>query len=261
MKTVLLLLAFGCVVEQSVPVLEIAKWEDAIVNLEERDQAEGTVENGIVFYGSSSIRFWRSIADDMAPWQTIQRGYGGATLSDIIHYAPRVIGPHLGDSNPRRCKALVVFVANDIVGRETDKSPEEVADLFSKLHQWIREQDPQVPVFWIEVTPTNSRWDVWEKIEEGTKQISKIIDNDPNSHLISTAGAFLGVDGRPRPELFIKDQLHLNADGYKQWAILVKSQLHANLGAAKPEVTEPIEAATADLEAETAAPQLQSVAE
>ncbi len=238
----LLLLTLVTLLQESALDSEIAKWEDTIAKLEQRDQTEGAVAEGILFYGSSSIRLWNSIADDMSPWETIQRGYGGAKLADIIHYAPRVIGPRLGDSNPRRCKALVIFVANDIVGRETDKSPEEVASLFSKLHHWIRQQDKSLPVFWIEVTPTHARWHVWGDIELGTKQIRTIMESDPNSHLISTAGAFLGIDGRPRSELFIQDQLHLNAEGYKQWAILIKAQLHEKLGAARSVVDAAMEA-------------------
>ena len=259
MRIIFILLIGMTVARHSALATEIAKWERAIANLAQRDQTEGASADGILFYGSSSIRLWNSIAQDISPWQTIQRGYGGAKLPDILHYAPRVIGPRLGDSNPRRCKALVLFVANDIVGRETDKSPEEVADLFFKLHQWIRQQDCSLPIFWIEVTPTPSRWDVWENIELGTKLIRTILQNDPNGHLISTAGAFLGVDGRPRPELFIKDQLHLNADGYQQWAILIKAQLHAKLGAAKPVLAEPIETEGVETQ-ERDVGQLQSIA-
>lgn len=241
MKTILLLLIL--VIAPQEPTLDpgIAKWEEAISKLEQRNQTEDAVVDGLVYYGSSSIRRWETVSEDMAPWPAIERGYGGAKLPDIIHYAPRVIGPHLGKSNPKRCQAIVLFVGNDISGKETDASPEEAANRFSKLLHWIRQQDATIPVFWIEVTPTNKRWDVWPRIEEATKLIGKIIDSDANAHLISTAGAFLGLDGRPRPELFVKDQLHLSVDGYKQWAVLIKSQLHAQLGATKPQAVSPTE--------------------
>jgi hypothetical protein len=225
---------------------EIARWEATIAKLEERNAEEDVAGDRILYYGSSSIRLWRSIVEDMAPWPAVQRGYGGAKLPDIIHYAPRVIGPHLGESNPRRCRALVVFVANDITGRDTDASSEQVASLFSDLHTWIRKQDATIPLFWIEVTPTQSRWSAWPQIEESTKRIGQIIDGDKNAHLISTAGAYLGLDGMARPELFRRDQLHLTPDGYQQWAILIKAQLHAKLGATEPLAIERQE--TAELE-------------
>lgn len=216
---------------------EIAKWEDSIAKLEARNESDRLEQNdveGILFYGSSSIRLWNSIREDMAPWPVIQRGYGGAKLPDAIHYAQRVVGPHIGASNLNRCRAVVVFIANDIGGKDNDATPEEVGQRFQKLHSWLREIDPDIPFFWIEVTPTNSRWEVWPEIEQATRLIAETIDRDSNSHLIHTAGPYLGTDGKPKSNLFLKDQLHLNLIGYQQWAILIKAQLHGALGAAAP---------------------------
>lgn len=212
----------------------IAKWEKDIVKLEEGNLSEPKVADAILYCGSSSIRRWATVATDMAPWPAISRGYGGAKLPDVIHYAPRIVGPHLGENNPNRCRAIVFFVGNDISGKkDTDATPEEVADRFSRLHSWVRQQDPTMPLFWIEVTPTQKRWAHWPKIADATKRIGQIIDTDDNAHLIATAGAYLGLDGRPRSELFVKDQLHLSEAGYQQWAALIKTQLHLKLGAVK----------------------------
>jgi hypothetical protein len=239
MKTILLFLIFAAFPQEPALDPEIAKWEPSIAKLEQLDQTEQAFNDGIVYYGSSSIRLWDTISRDMAPWPAVKRGYGGAKLPDIIHFAPRILCPHLGNSNPNRCRAIVLFVANDISGKETDASPEEVAKRFSKLLGWIRKQDATVPVFWIEVTPSNSRWKVWPAIEDATERIRKIVDGDGNAHLIFTAGAVLGLDGKPRQELFVDDQLHLNPEGYRQWAILIKAQLHAKLGAAKSQSVAP----------------------
>lgn len=212
----------------------IAKWEKDIVKLEERNLTEPKVATPILFCGSSSIRRWETLSDDMLPWPSIGRGFGGAKLPDLIHYAPRIVGPHLGVTNSERCRAVAIFVGNDIAGKNSDATPAEVADRFERLHLWIRQQDPTIPVFWIEVTPTESRWDLWPKIADATKRISQIIDTDKNTHFIATAGAFLGNDGRPRPELFVEDRLHLSAAGYQLWSAVIKSQLHCKLGAIKP---------------------------
>ena len=212
----------------------IAKWEKQIAKLEELDLAQPKATQAVLFYGSSSIARWAMLANDMAPWPTIRHGYGGAKLPDVIHYAPRMVGPHIGVDNPNRCRAVVLFVANDITGKKSDATPAEVANRFTRLHQWIRQQDPTVPVFWIEVTPTQKRWAQWPKISDATKRITQVIDTDKNTHLIATAGAYLGIDGRPRAELFVKDRLHLSESGYELWASLIKAQLHLRLGAVKP---------------------------
>ena len=214
---------------------DFAKWENEIANLEKAYQTEPYDENAILFVGSSSIRLWDTISVDMAPWPTIRRGYGGAKLTDTIHFAPRLIGPRLGLGNPKRCKAIVVFVANDIAGNQkTDAAPAEVGLRFARLHHWIRQNDPTIPVFWIEVTPTNKRWNVWPEIQAATLRIRAVLDPDPYGYFIPTAGAYLGNDGRPKRDLFIEDQLHLNRDGYQIWSSIIKTHLHQRLGSAVP---------------------------
>lgn len=213
--------------QASVP-LSIAKWEKDIADLEKRDQEEVGVEDAVLFVGSSSIRRWGSLSEDMAPWRSLNRGYGGAKLTDLNYYADRLIGPHLGEQNSRRCRAVVVFVANDISGGEsnTDPTSAEVVERFETLLGMVRSKDRTVPFFWIEVTPCEKRWHVWSEIEDATKGIRKRIDRDPHSHFIATAGAFLGSDGKPDARMFVADKLHLNQDGYQRWSHLIKAKLY-----------------------------------
>jgi len=209
------------------------KWEAAIFQLEMRQKNEPAQANTIVCYGSSSIRLWDSITEELAPWPIAQRGYGGAKLADIIHFAPRILGPYLGAENPRRCRAVLLFVANDITGKNPDEpTAQDVAKRFQELLSWIREQDATIPVFWLAVTPANSRWQAWPEIRNSTDMIKAIAAEDERLHVISTAGAFLGVDGKPRNELFRADQLHLNAAGYQVWSSLIKAALDSELGPA-----------------------------
>ena len=46
----------------------------------------------IVFVGSSSIRMWRGLAADMAPYSVLNRGFGGATIADVNSYFDALIG-------------------------------------------------------------------------------------------------------------------------------------------------------------------------
>ena len=85
------------------------KWEVDIAKLENLDNYEKYSNNALLFIGSSSIRRWISIKKDMAPYETIKRGYGGAHYSDIIHFSKRLVKNH-------KPKAILIFVANDIKG-------------------------------------------------------------------------------------------------------------------------------------------------
>ncbi len=197
-------------------------WENDIRKFEHLDSTEKYAPDAILFTGSSSIRLWDSLAADMAPYHVIQRGYGGARLSDYLLYARRIIFPHPG-------KAIVIFIANDITGDKSDKTPVEVGEMARQLLRIIREKFPDEPVFWIEITPTSSRWKVWPLIQQANKEIEKECREDGHATFISTASAFLNQSGLPKDELFRSDKLHLNAEGYKVWTGIIKKELDLRL--------------------------------
>src|SRR5262245_66071440 len=51
--------------------------------------------NAIVFVGSSSIRLWKTLAQDFPDHQVINRGFGGSQISDSVRYAGRIVIPYL----------------------------------------------------------------------------------------------------------------------------------------------------------------------
>lgn len=219
----LVLLVFSCSQKFSKYEDAAKSWEPAIQKLEELDKIENHPDDAILFIGSSSIRLWENIANDMAPYPVIRRGYGGAKFSDLIFYTERLVSPH-------DFRALVVFVANDISNTPEDKSPQEIVKLFKEVVKIVREKNPKKPIFLIEITPTNSRWEVWNETQQANELLKKYCESKYNLHFIETAEGFLGADGKPRAELFRKDQLHLKQVGYDIWAEQIKGRLKQVLG-------------------------------
>lgn len=197
---------------------EVLQWEKDVKALEKRDSAEVDSHGAILFTGSSSIRLWNTISEDMMPYPVISRGYGGAKLSDFAIYCRRIIYPH-------EFKALVIFVANDITGSEDDKTPTEVLKLFQYVVKQVRAKYETQPIFFVQITPTNSRWNVWDKISEANRMIKEKCSKKKNLYFIETTDQFIGPDGKPRTDLFISDQLHLNDEGYKLWSSIIKKNL------------------------------------
>lgn len=198
---------------------EVKAWEPDIEKFEQLDISKYYPDDAIMFAGSSSIRLWSTMGKDMLPYNVIQRGYGGAKLSDFVVYADRIIYPHL-------CQAIVIFIGNDITGGETDKSPLEVSQLFRKTLYVIRRKFPDTPVFWISITPTPARWSVWPEIKEANEKIRNICIKHRNTYFIDTEQSFLNSSGLPRAELFVEDKLHLNPSGYTIWARIIKGELN-----------------------------------
>jgi hypothetical protein len=65
---------------------EVKAWESEIEKFEQLDITKSYPSDAILFAGSSSIRMWSTIGKDMLPYNVIQRGYGGAKLSDFAVY-------------------------------------------------------------------------------------------------------------------------------------------------------------------------------
>lgn len=200
----------------------IERWEAEIQQLEELDARTTDPEHAVLFIGSSSVRMWETIAEDMAPWPTIRRGYGGAKLSDLAVFVERLVNPHQFD-------ALAVFVANDISGSATDKSPAEVLALYQYVVATVRKSNPTQPIYFIGITPSSSRFKVWKQIKQANQLIADYCQTDPNLHYIDTADRYLSADGTPNDALFRDDKLHLNRDGYKLWAEIIKAEFAQSL--------------------------------
>ena len=198
---------------------DVVKWEKDIANFARLDSLEMDPENAILFAGSSSIRLWKTIHEDMAPFPVIQRGYGGARIEDFAFYLKKVVFPH-------QFRALVLFIGtNNLTGNSGDFKPEEVARYVRYINRTVRSKYPDTPVFWIAITPTNARWKAWAKIQETNALIQKICERSRNFYFIETANAYLGPDGLPRKELFVEDQIHQNREGYLIWTDIIKKAL------------------------------------
>jgi hypothetical protein len=206
--------AFG----QTVTSEEILKWEPEIAVFDSLNLVEPTDTGTILVTGSSSVRLWDSIHTDLLPYQVIQRGYGGAKLTDFNYYEKRII-------KPEPFKAIVVFVANDIAGEEMDLTPKEVLRQFKELVRQIRDRNPGTPVCWIEITPTPKRWQVSPEIREANGRIKTYCERHDDLHFISTYDHYITPEGVPDSTLFREDMLHLNRDGYLLWAELIKTAL------------------------------------
>ena len=95
-----------------------AKWEKEIAAFEASDREQPPKKGGIVFIGSSSIRLWKTLAEDFPRHNVLNRGFGGSEVEDSVHFADRIVIPYA----PR----MIVLYAggNDI---NAGKSPDRVS--------------------------------------------------------------------------------------------------------------------------------------
>jgi lysophospholipase L1-like esterase len=201
---------------------EVFKWEEEIKKLEQLDGTEKFSNDAILFVGSSYIRLWANMKDDLKTYETINRGFGGSKFNDVAYYIKRLVYPH-------QFKAIVLYVGNDIVGNNLDKTPLQDLELVKYITKCIREKYPDVTIYWNQIAPSEKRWDAWDRISEANTLIKNYCAQNTNMYFIEIADHFLGKDGKPIAKYYKDDKLHFNESGYKVWAAILNKQLKETL--------------------------------
>ena len=193
-------------------------WEADITALEKTTQATPLPENSVVFVGSSSIRFWDTLAKDMAPITVIRQGFGGAKLNDLVHYAERVVTNY-------QPSAVVVFAgSNDLTPGET-KSPEQLLASYQEFVARVRAENPGLLIYYIAITPSPRRWEVWHIAQAANALIEEYINNTPRLFYIDTGPALMGDDGMLDADNYLFDKVNLSEEGYKKWTAIIRPRL------------------------------------
>lgn len=189
------------------PAPDPARFANDIRTFVQYDRKNTPPQNAVLFVGSSSIRMWDT-ATSFPEWTVINRGFGGSHATDALHYFDQVVAPY--DAQ------VIVFYEgdNDIADGRT---PEQVRDAFKKFVGRVRERKGDVPVVFLSIKPSASRWSVWPQTMQANELIRAFCGRVPNVHYVDLATPLLGADGHPNPDLYLSDALHLNATGYAVW--------------------------------------------
>lgn len=180
-------------------------------------------ECDVLFFGSSSIRLWKSLQEDMSPLKVVNRGYGGAMLRDIHYNYETVLAEY-------RPKAFVFYCDNDLGGFERDLQPTQLFDLYRLLVERLKADYPDCPIYILSIKFNENRVAKRKDhrlfntlMEDYAKWADGVTFVDVNSPL-------LRADGSVDNGYFESDLLHVNRKGYAVWTSVLKPMLRAQLG-------------------------------
>ncbi len=197
-------------------------WEASIRTFEEQDHRQPPAPGMIVFTGSSSFTLWSAMEHDLAPLPVLNRGFGGARMQDVVHYAERVVLPY------RPC-AVVLFAGTNDIAWPKPATAQQVYEGYLAFVQYVHSRLPEVPVYFVAITPTPSRWEYWSIVQEANRLIEEHTLSDPRLHFIDLTDQLLGPDGKPDRSLYRFDRLHPNQRGYTKWTAVIKPRLMTDL--------------------------------
>ena len=196
-----------------------ADWERDMQRFAAADAVAPPPKQAVLFIGSSSIRFWNTLATDFPGVPVINRGFGGSEIRDSTWYASRIVVPYA----PR---TIVLYAGdNDLA---SGRSPTQLRDDFHNFVARVRHDLPRVKIAYISNKPSPSRAHLLAAQREANSLIRQDMATMKRVQFIDIFTPMLDAHGQPREELFLEDRLHMNPAGYQLWKQVIAPYLVAD---------------------------------
>ena len=181
-------------------------FESEVTALEATLSQSPVAPGPIVFYGSSSIRRWKSLSQDFPDYSVLNCGFGGSRLADCAWYANRLV-------IPRKPSAVVIYAGDNDLAVGTD--PEKAFQSFQQLFGIFRNYSPSMPIAFVSVKPSPARCMYLANIRRFNRLVEDYLQKKAETDYIDIFSDMLGPDQKPNPSLFVNDQIHLSPAGYQ----------------------------------------------
>lgn len=212
-------------------------WSHSIRRFEALDRVASPKPGVIVFTGSSSINFWKTLVDDMKPLDVINRGFGGSQLAQVNYHAKKIVLPY------RPC-AIVLYAGENDLSWPWSKTPQTVFADFKAFLALVQGVLPQTYIYFISIKPSPRRRRQLPRQREANRLIENFCRTQARVQFIDVTSAMLDKDGEPRVELFVGDRVHPNARCYELWTSIIKPILlrQFEVAPAQTQTSSPVQA-------------------
>jgi lysophospholipase L1-like esterase len=183
-------------------------FEKEVQQISARIDSLGWEAGSTLFTGSSTIRMWKSLQASFPEEKILNTGFGGSKASDLeTHLFPLVIR-----LEPSR---VFIYEGDNDIWAEVP-----VADILTSMDNIVNRLqliDPKTSIYLIGAKPSPSRWEKKANYSIFNQKLQEYARAKEGVEFIDTWTPLIDSEGNPRPELFLKDQLHLNDQGYEIW--------------------------------------------
>jgi len=210
MSRILLILFFAVISSANLNAQDPNRFEEEIKYISELSIPEA--KDLAVFTGSSSIRMWQNLDNDCKEMHTINTGFGGSHMSDLLYFL---------DQTVLRFQPSAVYIYegdNDIV---SDKEPKSILITAKQITDKILEFNSSTKIYFISAKPSPSRWSFKEKYIEFNSLLKTFCESQDQLFYIDVWNPMLDKHMRADPQIFISDSLHMNRQGYLLWKEII----------------------------------------
>lgn len=188
-------------------------WYEEEVQRLETEIAGFVNKEGLIFYGSSSIRLWDSLETDFQEYAPLNIGFGGSTLAACVWFFERIF-------STLKPTCLIIYAGDNDLG--DGREPEEVVLFFKELVHLVRQRFGDIPLGYISIKPSINRWNIVDKIRSTNKLVeAEIKKTGKNVCFINIHNRMTDKAGYPKGEYLEPDGLHITEKGYQLWKEII----------------------------------------
>ncbi|MGJ8736021.1 GDSL-type esterase/lipase family protein [Zobellia laminariae] len=199
-------------------VIALDRFKKAIENFKSFDSRNTLPKNPVLFVGSSSIVHWET-AKAFPEFPVINRGFGGASIPEIIYYYDDVIKKHTP-------AILVIYSDIDV---EAGKSPSVAVAAYDELLTKVKKDFPETEVLLLAMKPTLIDDFLGKEVAKNKIRTNELLSEycatEEHMKFVDVSTPMLKPDDAVRSDIFLEDGLHMNPLGYTLWNPILKKEI------------------------------------
>ncbi|NQU41351.1 MAG: hypothetical protein HQ523_15500 [Lentisphaerae bacterium] len=183
---------------------------------EAEDRGRLPLREAILCVGSSTMRLWKHMEEDLGPGLVINRGFGGSKMADALPFG-RFFARY-------EAHKVVIYEGDNDLG-DGDMAPETLLAQYRDFCAAIWDHRGDTQIYIISIKPSPCRWPLRDLYLQANGLLAALCASDERLTYINIEPVMLGADGTPIPALFRVDKLHMKRLGYTLWRDVIRPVL------------------------------------
>jgi len=127
--------------------------------------------------------------------------------------------------NAYQPSAVVIFAGTNDITPGAIKTPEQLLYTYQQFVAKVRANNPELPIYYIAITPSPRRWEVWPNAKAVNAIIEDYSQRTAGLFYVDTGPVLMDAQGNPHTDNDAFDALHLSDKGYRQWTSIIRPRL------------------------------------